>query len=201
LRDVTSSKSGFHCTVVEIATHPILRAPRADRENPIHSQNTRVCVSCVTNTGLPKSTHSYLGTAGKTDLHTRGPWSGQGAKPSTDGPGPRSEDRSIAFPTRRVKRRVLPKSRFISKHRTGRSRVGRAEPTLVRRFGSRVKPPGEAGGLMIVSEIAGWCRCGLVDAERGQNGCPPHSRSCPTTVTSRGQTSQAKFSKLSLERR
>ena len=42
---------------MEIATHPILREAEAARINPTHSHITRVCVSCVTNTGLSKSTN------------------------------------------------------------------------------------------------------------------------------------------------
>jgi hypothetical protein len=74
------AKPFSYCTVVEIATHPILRATRADRENPTHSPLTRVCVSCVTNTGLPKSTNLGHGSAGKADRDTGGSWSGQGAR-------------------------------------------------------------------------------------------------------------------------
>ena len=80
---LTSSETVFltHCTVVEIATHPILRVTRADRENPIHSHPTRVCVSCVTNTGLPKSSDLRHASAGKADRNTGRSWSGQGARP------------------------------------------------------------------------------------------------------------------------
>ena len=67
------------CTVVEIATHPIVRVIEMNRENPIHSHPTRVCVSCVTNAGLPKSTNLGHGSAGKADRDIGGSWSGQGA--------------------------------------------------------------------------------------------------------------------------
>ena len=60
---------------------PYFACPKVDRVNPIHFQNTRVCVSCVTNTGLSKSTHLRLDTAGKADLNTDDSWSGQGARP------------------------------------------------------------------------------------------------------------------------
>ena len=78
---LTSSKAVSYCTVVEIATHPILRVTRVNRENPIHSHPTRVCVSCVTNTGLPKSTNLCTNTAGKADRNAGCSWSGQGARP------------------------------------------------------------------------------------------------------------------------
>ena len=71
-----------YCTVVEIATHPILRVTRVNRVNSIHSHPTRVCVSCVTNTGLPKSTNLCTNTAGKADRNAGCSWSGQGARPS-----------------------------------------------------------------------------------------------------------------------
>jgi len=78
---LTSSETVCYCTVVEIATHPILRVIEVDRVNPIHSHPTRVCVSCVTNTGLPKSSNSNLGAAGKAVLDSNCSWSGQGVRP------------------------------------------------------------------------------------------------------------------------
>ncbi len=51
------AKPFSYCTVVEIATHPILRVIESRTgKNPSTLHPTRVCVSCVTNTGLPKST-------------------------------------------------------------------------------------------------------------------------------------------------
>ncbi len=53
---------------------------------------------------------------------------------------------------------------------------------------------------MIISESAEWCRCGLIDARQGNDGYPSFSCPYPSTVTSRSQTSQAKFSKLVLRK-
>jgi hypothetical protein len=44
-----------------------LRAIEVHRYNPIHSHPTRVCVSCVTNTGLPKNAHLRRRPAWKAD--------------------------------------------------------------------------------------------------------------------------------------
>jgi hypothetical protein len=49
-----------NCTVVEIATHPILRDVEVARNNPTHSPTTRVCVSCVTNHRIVKKHQSVL---------------------------------------------------------------------------------------------------------------------------------------------
>jgi hypothetical protein len=75
---------------VEIATHPILRATRANRENPIHSHPTRVCVSCVTNTGLPKSADLRSRTAGKADRNASRFLDWPGGEAVKYGPTPRS---------------------------------------------------------------------------------------------------------------
>ena len=87
---------------MEIATHPILRATRVNRENPIHSHPTRVCVSCVTNTGLPKSTDLRHDSAGKAD-HDTGRflvWPGGEAVEKRPRPAV-SGERSIALQSKR----------------------------------------------------------------------------------------------------
>ncbi len=75
---------------MEIATHPIVRASKVDRVNPIHFHHTRVCVSCVTNTGLPKSTHQRRGTAGKADSGHGWFLVWPGGEAVNHGPAPRS---------------------------------------------------------------------------------------------------------------
>ena len=89
---------------MEIATHPILRATRANRENPIHSHPTRVCVSCVTNTGLPKSADLRSRTAGKADQNASRFLDWPGGEAVKHGPAPRSGGRSIAFTVKTIPR-------------------------------------------------------------------------------------------------